>query len=94
MTTENAIIEARAAGEGVRRVRAGIGLALQPGEPDGPWRGALEKADATLKDVEASLEAMARHLDLEVAPTMRDCPACGASIRADATRCGHCWTAQ
>ena len=93
---EKAFIEARvrAAGDGIRLARAQIGLALQPDGAGAPPRDAMKDASATLRDVEAALDQLGRHIDLDVAPEMRACAGCGASIRALATLCGYCWTKQ
>lgn len=39
----------------------------------------------------AALDALLNEV-LEPSPAMRECPACGKSVLAAATRCGFCWT--
>ena len=62
---------------------------------DGQSSGAaLEDASRVMKEARANMDAASAHLDANVVPPseLRDCPACGRSIRKAATLCGHCWT--
>jgi peptidoglycan hydrolase CwlO-like protein len=54
----------------------------------------LEHAFATLREARRHLADLNELLAAQTAPDRpaeRSCPACGATIRADARLCGYCW---
>jgi hypothetical protein len=57
---------------------------------------AMKSVSGKLSGAQLNMDEIGRHLlaDVEAAPQMRDCPACGSAIRAQATLCGYCWKKQ
>lgn len=55
---------------------------------------ALKVISERLREARVCIDQIQQHIEasVEVVPSRRDCPACGKSIRAQATLCGYCWT--
>jgi hypothetical protein len=95
---ENSFVELklRAASDQLRLAQAGLDAAINADRAGEPNLDAMEGVSGKLSAARLSMDEIGRHLeaDVEAAPLMRDCPACGKAIRAQATLCGYCWKKQ
>jgi len=93
---ETKIIKAKAieANERIRLARAQVNLASEESRTGASCNAALEVCSRELGEAKSELDGLLAELDSGPPPAMRACPACGRSIRANATLCGHCWTKQ
>lgn len=95
---ETSLVERQlaAAKEQIRFAQGQLDAAIQAGRAAGSNVDTLDCASGSLREAHRRIDAISRQIDAEIeaAPAMRDCSACGKSIRAQATRCGYCWEQQ
>ncbi|HTN84650.1 MAG TPA: hypothetical protein VL242_13215 [Sorangium sp.] len=70
-----------------------LDAAIQAYDANRPDIEAMKEVSERLSEARVCIDKIQQHIEAsaEVVPSMRDCPACGKSIRAQATLCGHCW---
>jgi hypothetical protein len=92
---ENSFVETklRAANEQLILAQTQIEAAIEAGQKGEPSAAALDGASGSLKAAQLSIGEISRQIeaDTEASPNLRACPACGRSIRLEATLCGYCW---
>lgn len=92
---ENSFVDTklRAANEQLTLAQSQLDAAIAAGRGGDSSVSALDGVSGNLKAARSSIDEISRQIaaDTEAAPQMRACPACGKSIRAAATLCGHCW---
>jgi hypothetical protein len=92
---ETAFVDRKIAAAKEQLVLAGgqLDTAIRAGREGGSNVDSLEGASGSLKGAELYIDEIRHQLeaDVEAEPAMRDCPACGRSIRTAATLCGYCW---
>ncbi|WP_104978443.1 hypothetical protein [Sorangium cellulosum] len=71
-----------------------LDAAIQAYDASRPDVEAIKGASERLREARLCIEQIQQHIDAsaEVVPAKRNCPACGKTIRAQATLCGYCWT--
>ncbi|MGK3962818.1 hypothetical protein WMF38_01335 [Sorangium sp. So ce118] len=71
-----------------------LDAAIQAYDANRPDIEAMKGVSERLREARVCIDKIQQHIEAtaEVVPSMRGCPACGKSIRAQATLCGHCWT--
>jgi hypothetical protein len=84
------MMKIRTAIDSLHVVRDRLDAAIEAARTSGASAGELGVASASLKSALLCLEEITGEVGAEAA--MIDCSACGKSIRAAATLCGHCWT--
>jgi len=94
METKSIKAKAIEANERIRLARSQIDLASQESRTGASCAAALEVCSRELGEAKTEIDALLVELDLGPPPAVRPCPACGQSIRANATLCGYCWTKQ
>lgn len=92
---ENSFVETklRAVNAQLTLAQAQIDTAIEAGQRGEPGADALDGAAWNLKAAQFSIGEISRQIeaDTEAAPNLRPCPACGRTIRLEATLCGYCW---
>ncbi|XYI03626.1 hypothetical protein ACMHYB_29210 [Sorangium sp. So ce1128] len=83
-----------AANERLSVAQEQLDAAIQACDANRPDIEAMKAASERLREARVCIDNIQQHIEAtaEVVPSMRGCPACGKSIRAQATLCGHCWT--
>ncbi|KYF62999.1 hypothetical protein [Sorangium cellulosum] len=93
---EQVLVEKKvlAASERLSVAQEQLDAAMQGPGGSRPDVEAMKEVSERLREARACIEQLQQHIEstAEAVPSMRHCPACGASIRAKATLCGHCWT--
>ncbi|XXY49974.1 hypothetical protein WME91_02335 [Sorangium sp. So ce269] len=82
-----------AASERLNVAQEQLDAAIQAYDANRPDIEAMKEVSERLSEARVCMDKIQQHIEAsaEVVPSMRDCPACGKSIRAQATLCGHCW---
>jgi hypothetical protein len=92
---ENSFVETqlKAVNEQLTLAQTQIDAAMEAGLRGEPGTAALDGASGNLKAAKLSIGELSRQMeaDTEPPPNLRACPACGRSIRLEATLCGYCW---
>ena len=90
------ILKLRAASEELRLAQGELDAAILAAGPGALNLATMKSVSGKLSGARLSVDEVGRRLeaDIEAAPVMRDCPACGKAIRAQATLCGYCWKKQ
>ncbi|WP_437663550.1 hypothetical protein [Sorangium sp. So ce1182] len=83
-----------AANERLSVAQAQLDAAIQAHDASRPDVEAMKGVSDKLREARVCIDQIQQHIEAtaEAVPSMRGCPACGKSIRAQATLCGHCWT--
>jgi hypothetical protein len=93
---EQSFVEARvlAANERLGLAQEQLELAIQACNAGKSSVDVLNGASNKMREARTCIDEVRAHIEAtaEVAPPMRDCPACKKSVRAQATLCGYCWT--
>ncbi|HEY4121042.1 MAG TPA: hypothetical protein VGM56_24430 [Byssovorax sp.] len=93
---ENAFVDGhvRAAQGELASLESALDAAAEAAGRGEPTTDALAGATKSLHAAKASVDQIGKMLTTEAADAadVRPCPACGRSVRAAATLCGHCWT--
>ncbi|MGK3983691.1 hypothetical protein WME99_11685 [Sorangium sp. So ce136] len=82
-----------AANERLSVAQEQLDAAIQAYDANRPGIEVMKEVSERLREARVCIDKIQQHLEAaaEVVPSMRGCPACGKSIRAQATLCGHCW---
>ncbi|WP_437932385.1 hypothetical protein WMF37_25040 [Sorangium sp. So ce291] len=82
-----------AASERLSVAQEQLDAAIQAHDANRPDIEAMKEVSERLREARLFIDKIQQHIEAtaEVVPSMRGCPACGKSIRAQATLCGHCW---
>ncbi|WP_437578320.1 hypothetical protein [Sorangium sp. So ce887] len=90
LSIENRVL---AAHERLSVAQEQLDAAIRTSHASSPDVEAMNGVSERLREARACIDQIQQHIEAsaEVVPSTRDCPACGKSIRAQATLCGHCW---
>ncbi|WP_437573503.1 hypothetical protein [Sorangium sp. So ce887] len=83
-----------AANERLSVAQERLDAAIQTNDGSWPHAEAMKEISERLREARVCNDQVQQHIEASagVVPSGRDCPACGTSIRAQATLCGYCWT--
>ncbi|WP_437963845.1 hypothetical protein WMF04_29465 [Sorangium sp. So ce260] len=85
---------ALAANERLTAAQRQLDAEIRTYDGSGPDLEAMNEISERLREARLCIDQIQQHIEAsaEVVPPRRDCPACGKSIRVQATLCGYCWT--